>query len=192
MTTLKLTLTPSSRKAWWNWLARNHAKRAEIWLVYYKQQTGRRTISYRDSLEVALCYGWIDGLIRKIDDDKYARRFTPRKVTSKWSPTNLKLAVKLIKSGEMTAVGLQVYEQRIAYDTKVIEFAENDAPALPPAMEKELKKHKRAWGYFQSLAPSHKKQYIGWLASAKREGTQKKRLQEAIKLLSEKQKVGLK
>lgn len=192
MTTLKPTFTPSSRKAWRDWLARNHAKRVEIWLVYYKQQTGRRTLSYSDSLEVALCYGWIDGLIRKIDDDKYARRFTPRKATSKWSPTNLRLAEKLIKSREMTTVGLKVYEQRIANDTKVIEFAENDAPALPPAMENELKKHKRAWDYFQSLAPSHKKQYIGWLASAKREETQKKRLEEAIKLLTEKQKLGLK
>lgn len=192
MTTLNPKFTPRSRSAWRNWLEKNHTTKSELWLVYYKKGTGRPTISYSDSLEEALCFGWIDGLIRKIDDERYARRFTPRKPSSKWSPTNLKLADKLIKTGQMTKAGLQAYNKRIAYDPEIIESAKKVTPALPASMEKELKKHKEAWEYFQSLAPSHKRQYVGWLVSAKREETKTKRLQEAIKLLTDKQKLGMK
>ena len=113
---MKSELYVSNRKEWRSWLKKNNAKVEEMWLIYFKKHTGKPSINYMDSVEEALCFGWIDGLKKRIDKQKYAYRFTPRKSGSKWSPLNIKLAKRMIEEGKMTRAGLEVFNQRMTYD----------------------------------------------------------------------------
>ena len=189
---IKPELSVSNRKEWRSWLEKNHAKAKEIWLVYYKKETGIPSINYTDSVEEALCFGWIDGIKKSIDEQKYAHRFTPRKTASKWSPRNIKLAEKMIEEGEMTQAGLLVFNQRQTYDKEILKaMGESEIP-LTPEIEKALRVNKKAWDNFINLAPGYKKQYAGWLRNAKKRETLEKRLEEAIELLTENKKLGMK
>jgi len=173
-------------------LKKNHAKEKEIWLIYFKKSTGKPSIDYTDSVEEALCFGWIDGLKKSIDEQKYAYRFTPRKPGSKWSPLNIKLANKMIKEGKMTQAGLVAFNQKVIYDEEILKAREVKEIPLTPEIEKVLKANKKAWENFNNLAPSYRKQYVGWLRSAKKRETRERRLEEAIKLLTENKKLGMK
>ena len=190
--TMKPELCVSNRKEWRFWLEKNHAIAKEIWLVYFKKKTGQPSIDYPDSVEEALCFGWIDGLKKSIDEQMYAYRFTPRKKGSKWSPLNIKLAKKMIKEGQMTRSGLRAFNQRIAYDEKILEARDANEIPLTLEIEKALKANSKAWENFISLAPSYKKQYVGWLRSAKKKETMVRRIEEAIALLRENKKLGMK
>jgi uncharacterized protein YdeI (YjbR/CyaY-like superfamily) len=188
----KSELSVSNRKEWRSWLKKNHAKTKVIWLVYFKKNTGIPSINYPDSVEEALCFGWIDGLKKSIDEQKYAYRFTPRKSGSKWSPRNIKLAEKMIEDGKMTQAGLVVFNQRLTYDEKFLRARDANEIPLTSEIEEALRAHKKAWNNFINLAPGYKKQYIGWLRSAKKQETLERRIKEAIKLLAENKKLGMK
>jgi len=181
-----------NRDDWRDWLKKNHITEKEIWLVYYKKHTGEQTISYRDSVEEALCFGWIDGIKKRIDDERYTHKFTIRKEKSKWSPLNIRLAEKLINERKMTNFGLSYFEQRIEYDNDLIIDSASNEFALAPEIEQALKRNEKAWSNFKKLAPGYKKQYIGWLLNAKKDETIHKRLKEAIKLLEQNRKLGMK
>ena len=182
----------SDRKGWRSWLSDNHAKVEEVWLVYYKKHTGKPTINYTDSVEEALCFGWIDGLKQSIDSERYAYRFTPRKRGSKWSPLNIRLAKKMIEEGKMSEAGLAAFNQRVSYDEEILNARSAKEIPLTPEIESALKANKKAWDNFNNLTPSYRKQYVGWLRSAKRPETRAKRLKEAITLLAENKKLGMK
>ncbi len=107
----RIMFTPNNRNEWREWLQANHDTHNEIWLVYYKKHTGKPTISYNDSVEEALCFGWIDGIKKRIDDEAYCHRFTPRRSNSNWSETNVKRAVLMIEKGLMTPSGLKIFEK---------------------------------------------------------------------------------
>lgn len=185
-------LSVKDRKAWRAWLAENHAREKEVWLVYYKKHTGKVSVSYMDSVKEALCFGWIDGMKKRIDDERYAHRFTPRKAISKWSPQNTRLAEELTASGEMTEAGLAAFNQGVPYEPE-LQMALK-AKEIPMTVETEmgLKANPKAWSNFNLLAAGYRKQYVGWLQSAKRPETRKKRLKEAIELLEKNQKLGMK
>ncbi len=170
----------------------NHVKAKEIWLVYYKKHTGKPSIDYTDSVEEALCFGWIDGLKRRLDEERYVHRFTPRKPGSRWSSLNIRLARKMIEEGKMTQAGLLAFNQRVSYDERILKARDTNEIHLTPEIEQTLKANKKAWENFNSLAPSYKKQYVGWLISAKKQETRQRRLEEAIKLLAENKKLGMK
>jgi uncharacterized protein YdeI (YjbR/CyaY-like superfamily) len=184
------SFTAPDRAAWHAWLAEHGSSTTEIWLVYYKAATGKPGISYQDSLEEALCFGWVDSLIQKIDEEKYARKFTPRKAGSKWSELNKHLVAKLIQEGRMTEIGLAK-----------VDFPLSEAPAtrpkrpqlpLPDWLKVGLMTSPRAWENFQKLAPSHQRNYIGWISDAKKEETRQRRIQEAIGRLEKNETLGLK
>ena len=189
---MKPELYLASRREWRSWLKENHAIAGEIWLVYYKKHTGKSSIGYTDSVEEALCFGWIDGIKKRIDEEKYRHRFTPRKEKSKWSPLNITRANKMIEEGKMTRVGLASFNQRINYDEGFLKANKTKELSLTPEIEEALKANKKAWQHFNNLATSYKKQYVGWLRSAKRPETRARRLAEAIKLLAENKKLGMK
>ena len=189
---MKPELYASSREEWRSWLKKNHAKAEEVWLVYYKKHTGKSSINYTDSVEEALCFGWIDGIKKRIDEEKYAHRFTPRKAKSKWSPLNIRLAKKMIEEGKMTQMGLASFNQKMNYDEDILNARNAKEIPLTQEIEEALKANKKAWEHFNNLAPSHKKQYVGWLISAKRPETRERRLEEAIKLLAGNKKLGMK
>jgi uncharacterized protein YdeI (YjbR/CyaY-like superfamily) len=183
------TFTAVDRATWRAWLAEHAATETEIWLVYCKKQTGTPCVAYLDSLEEALCFGWVDSLIQKIDEDKYARKFTPRKAGSRWSALNRHLVAKLIGQGLMTEAGLA----RVDFPHPEVETTRpRPAPLpLPDWLESTLKTSPRAWQNFQKLPLSHRRRYIAWISAAKREETRQKRLREAILLLEGDRRLGI-
>ena len=183
--------TPKSRKQWRDWLAKNHAVAIEVWLVFYKKHTGKPTLSYNDSVEEALCYGWIDGIRKRIDDERYMHRFTPRKPNSNWSETNKKRVARLQKAGLIEPAGTEVI--RAAKRTgKWDASARPDIDlSLSAELESALVNDKRAGEFFSSLAPSYQREYIAWIATAKRPETKAKRLSETIRLLKAGKKLGM-
>ena len=182
----------SSRREWRSWLSENHANAGAVWLVYFRKQTRKPSITYIDSVKEALCFGWIDGGMRKIDAERYKYRFTPRKAGSKWSPRNIEMALDLIEKGSMAEPGLVAFNRRVEYDEAFLKTKQSEDVKLLPEIEEYLRSGKKAWTNFNNLAPSYRKQYIGWIQNAKKPETRKKRLQEAIELLSRNQKLGMK
>lgn len=189
---VRVELCVSNRKQWRDWLKENHAIEKEIWLVYYKKHTGKNSVCYSDSVEEALCFGWIDGMKRRIDEEKYAHRFSPRRAKSKWTALNVKRARAMIKEGKMTQAGLESFNQRLDYDDGFLEEKARKELSLPREMEIVLQANKIAGDNFSKLAPGYKKQYIAWLLSAKRPETRVRRLEEAVQLLMENKKPGMK
>jgi uncharacterized protein YdeI (YjbR/CyaY-like superfamily) len=181
-----------NRDEWREWLIRNHDTKKEVWLIYYKKHAGKASIPYADSVEEALCFGWIDSIIKRIDDEKFVRKFTPRNAASRWSEANRERARKMIKEGKMTEAGLAKIEEakkngewfKIAPIRKEL--------AIPPYIIETLAKNKKAIYNFNNLAKSYKRQYIGWITSAKRKENRRKRLAEVIKLLEKNEKLGMK
>lgn len=177
---------------WRKWLKGNHRKVGVIWLVFLKKDHGGQTLTYDEALDEALCYGWIDSLIKKIDDAQYARKFTPRKEVSKWSPINKRRVERLIKDGRMTKAG-----------SAVVEAAKKngcwDKPDRPPTkaeIPKELlaalKKNKIAEANFAKLPPSHRTRYVMWIGTAKQPETRARRATEAVQMLAKNERLGLK
>ncbi|MGD8505751.1 MAG: YdeI/OmpD-associated family protein [Candidatus Bathyarchaeota archaeon] len=182
----------ANRDDWRGWLRHNHDTKKEIWLIYYKKHTNKPSIPYDDSVEEALCFGWVDSIIKRIDDEKFARKFTPRKAKSRWSEANKERARTMIKEGKMTETGLA----RISEAKKGGEWSRTPPVrkelVIPLYMKEALTKNKKALGNFNNLAKSYKRQYVGWITSAKREETRRRRLSEAIRLLEKNEKLGMK
>ena len=181
------TVDVRSRQEWRNWLQDHHDSESEIWLVFYKQHTAEASISYDDAVEEALCFGWIDSLVKRMDDDRYARKFTPRKPDSRWSTINRQRYADLKARRLLAAPGLER-----APTSRSGDAPRPSALAIPSYIEKQLKANALAWEYFGRLAPSYRRLYIGWIDAAKREETREKRLREAIGLLAAGKKLGLK
>jgi len=177
---------------WRDWLSRHHATETEMWLVFYKKETSKPAIAYEAAVEQALCFGWIDSIIKKIDEEKYARKFTPRKDNSTWSALNKARANKMIKAGRMTEVGLA--KTRAAKKTG--QWDQDPRPQIsldiPPEFAKALAHNKKARENFDKLAFSYCRHYIGWISAAKRPETTKRRIEESIALLEKGKKLGLK
>ncbi|HEV3217204.1 MAG TPA: YdeI/OmpD-associated family protein [Vicinamibacterales bacterium] len=184
--TLK-TLEVNGCHEWRKWLAEHHDAESEVWLVFYKRQTGRPSIAYHDALDEALCFGWIDSLVKRFDDARYARKFTPRKPDSKWSAINRKRYAELKASGRLMPAGVN----RAPTDRR--DDARRVFPSkIPRYIQLALEERPRARAYFDSLAPSYRRMYIAWIDSAKQQETKARRLREAIALLAAGKKLGLK
>jgi len=180
------------RDDWRAWLRENFAAKSEVWLIYYKKHTGKPSIPYDDSVEEALCFGWIDGVIRRIDDEKCARKFTPRKDRSRWSESNKNRAEKLINEGKMTAAGLAKIEEAKKNGEWFKPRQMRRELVIPTFIEEALAKNRKAQVNFNKLANSYKRMYVGWISSAKKEETRIRRLVEAVSLLEQNKKLGLK
>lgn len=181
------TLDVRSAAAWRSWLAKNHATVTEIWLVFHKVHTEKPSIAYADAVDEALCYGWVDSLIRRLDDKRYARKFTPRKVDSRWSTINRERYARLKAAGRIQPPG--------AARPPTDKSGDRPVPAsskLPAYIAKALKNHSAAHSFFQSLTPKQRLLYVVWIDSAKQEATKQKRLEEALKRLTNREKLGLK
>ena len=183
-----------SREQWRAWLAEYHLKEKVIWLEYYKKHTGKPSIPYNDAVEEALCYGWIDSTVRRIDGERYMQKFTPRNKRSNWSKLNVKRVKKLIKEGKMTPAGLELFEyakkHKLLPDPALEKSRKN--PDTPDWFEEALEKNPAAREYFHNLAPSYKRQYLWWILDAKKAETRLRRLGEALDMLSRGEKLGMK
>jgi uncharacterized protein YdeI (YjbR/CyaY-like superfamily) len=180
-----------------NWLKTHHDKSPGIWLVFYKKHTGIRSIDYPEALDSALCFGWIDSIIKQIDVSSYARKFTPRINTSKWSEFNKKRVEVLVKNGKMTDIGLMKIDGFIKTGKVTWSASENANKKtkefiVPEYIIDEFSKNEPALTNFNNLAITYRRHYVLWITNAKREETIKSRLAEAITLLKENKKLGLK
>jgi uncharacterized protein YdeI (YjbR/CyaY-like superfamily) len=183
-------LSVTDRESWRAWLQENHAVEKETWLVILKRRSAGPGISYEEAVEEALCFGWIDGLMRSVDTETFTLRFSPRKSRSIWSEGNKQRAERLIEQGRMTEAGL----------AKIREAEENgewdkaaereDTSVLPSDLEEALQRDGQLWLNWEGLAPSLKKQYIYWISSAKTEETRERRMLETVRLVAEKRRPG--
>jgi uncharacterized protein YdeI (YjbR/CyaY-like superfamily) len=166
------TVYVKDRGEWRSWLGKNASALREIFLIYYKKSSGKPRIAYEDAVEEALCFGWIDGRVNKLDDERYVQRFTPRRPASRWSEPNVRRAKKLIAEGRMTAAGPAVFNPARKTAAQPTQLTEN--------LEREFRKHKNAWKKFQSFPPYYRRMTTAWVASAKKEETRLRRLQQLV------------
>jgi uncharacterized protein YdeI (YjbR/CyaY-like superfamily) len=180
------TLEVQSAPQWRTWLAKHHDSESEVWLVFRKRHTGEQSIAYEDAVNEALCFGWIDSLIKRLDNKRYGRKFTPRRPDSRWSTANRKRYERLRASGRLMPSGL-----KLAPTGRSGDAPRPSVTKLPRYIQQALKTHSAARRYFESLAPSHRRMYIAWIDSAKRQETKMRRLQQAIGLMQAGKKLGL-
>lgn len=168
-----------TQDAFRKWLEKNHAQKGELWMGYYKKGSGKKSITYKEALEEVLCFGWIDGISRGIDEEKYCQRYTPRRKGSIWSAVNINKAEELIKNGKMHESGLHVYRNR---DLKKAGLYSNEQKEIkfPPDFLKKLKTNKKAWEYFSTMPPGYRRTATWWVISAKQEETRRRRLDTLI------------
>ena len=168
--------TPADFRAW---LARHHDRETELMLRLYKVHAASKGITYPQALDEALCYGWIDGVRRSLDADSFTQRFSPRKASSYWSRVNIAKAEALIKAGRMAKPGLERFEQRDMQKSGRYSF-ERETATFSPELEKQFRKAKRAWTFFQAQPPGYRKLLTFYVTSAKQDATRKKRLARLI------------
>jgi len=184
------TFFATDRKAWRGWLSRNHKEKREIWLTLLKKHVDEPCVSYEEAVEEAICFGWIDGTLKRIDDRQHVIRFTPRRKGSIWSESNIDRVQRMIEQGRMTEEGLKIYEAR---DPELVPPSVNyrgKKVVVPDYFEKELRSDLVAWNIFQSFPPSHKNQYIGWIETAKKEETRQRRARKAVEMIRAERKGG--
>jgi len=181
-----------TRQEWRDWLSLHHASSQGIWLVFYKKGTGKPSLAYDEAVEEALCFGWIDSIIKKVDEEKYVRKLTPRKPDSLWSEPNKKRVAKLSKQGLMTEAGIEKVREAKSSG----QWSKEPRPQLifdmPGDFGQALTKSRKARSFFHQLAASYQKQFIGWIAAAKRPETRQRRISESIALLERGEKLGMK
>lgn len=161
------------------WLEENHDKETEVIVGYYKVGLGKTCMTWSESVDQALCFGWIDGVRRKIDEESYCNRFTPRRAGSNWSAVNIAKVAELTAKGLMKNAGIAAYEKRKESRSGVYAY-ENEAKQLSDDYEKRFKSNETAWNFFEKQANWYKKQMIGWVMTAKQESTRDKRLEKLI------------
>src|SRR4030095_2217364 len=162
------------------WFEKNHSKKDELWIAFYKKSSGKPSVTYLEAVDNALSFGWIDGLVKGIDAQHYCQRFTPRRKNSIWSAINLKKADALIKKGLMAPAGLKVYNERNQKRPHLYSIEQKNLK-LPPALERTFRSNKKSWENFNNMVPSYKKPAIWLIINAKQEETRQRRLEELIR-----------
>jgi len=180
-----------NRNEWRVWLESNHLIEKQVWLIYFKKHIMEKSVTQHDAVEEALCYGWIDSIVKRIDEEQYMQKFTPRNEKSIWSDINKKRVALLIKNGKMTKAGMIKVRaaKKNGYWNKIND--NSDIKNIPVELEIALSKNERAHSNFNQLAASHKKHYIYWIATAKKEETRIRRTLKAIQLLERNKKLGM-
>ncbi len=184
------TLLVRTLDQWREWLTEHHASEAAVWLIFHKRHTGVASIDYKDARDEALCFGWVDSLVKRLDERRYALKFTPRRVDSRWSAVNRQRYAELKASGRLKPPGIERSPTDRGYGPPPPRLPMPSR--LPAYIRAELKNHPRALRHFEALAPSQRRRYLAWIETAKREGTKLRRLKEAIRLLAGGKVLGLK
>lgn len=170
----------ASGAEWRRWLGRHHASAAVLWVGYYKRDTGRPSLTWAESVDQALCYGWIDGIRKRIDEERYRIRFTPRRAGSVWSAINTRRVAELKAAGLMAPAGLRAFEERDALKSELLSFERARGQRLSPALTRRLKANRKAAAFFRAQPPGYQRLASWWIMSAKREDTRLRRLSGLI------------
>jgi uncharacterized protein YdeI (YjbR/CyaY-like superfamily) len=169
--------TPSELRTW---LEEHHAESRELWVGFYKKGSGKPSITWPEAVDQALCFGWIDGVRKRVDDYSYAIRFTPRKRRSTWSAVNIARIKELTESGMMRPEGLEAFERRSEERSGIYSYEQRDSARLDDAHEQQFRRDREAWDFFRGRAMWYRKAAIWWVTSAKKEETRLKRLAKLI------------
>ena len=161
------------------WLEKNHDKKDELWLGYYKKSSGKQSIIYKQAVDEALCFGWIDGIVKGIDEEKYCQRYTPRRPKSIWSAVNIKKIAELTEKGFMHKAGLNTFRNRDKKMAGLYSFEQKEIK-MSPGYKKKFKANKKAWANFSKMPPGYRKTATWWVISAKQEATRSRRLDTLI------------
>jgi len=170
-----------NRNEWRSWLEKNHTTSNEVWLIHYKKSLGKKSLNHFDAVEEALCFGWIDSKLKKLDEEKFILKYSPRKSKSVWSKINKENAEKMISLGKMTQAGLDKIEEAKKQGFWDTAYTNLIKERLPSDLKKALIVNKTAWNNFQNFANSYRNMYIGWIKNAKTKETRKKRISQVVK-----------
>jgi uncharacterized protein YdeI (YjbR/CyaY-like superfamily) len=165
---------------WRAWLEEHHTTAPELWVGFHKRGSGRPSITWPESVDQALCFGWIDGVRRRIDDDRYAIRFTPRRKGSSWSNINLRRVEELTRLGLMHPAGHAAHAARSAAKSGIYSYEQRKRARLPAAMTARFKRNRKAWTFFEAQPGWYRRTAVWWVVSAKREDTRERRLETLI------------
>ena len=168
------------RHQWRSWLKQNHNSCTGVWLLHHKKHAGKKSISHGDAVEEALCFGWIDSTLRRIDEDTFILRFTPRKLKSVWSKINKEKAVQMIAQGKMTQAGQDAIATAKKHGLWDTAYTNKKRERLPSDLKQALLKNAAAWEHFNGFANSYRNMYIGWVQSAKTHETRLRRINEVV------------
>jgi uncharacterized protein YdeI (YjbR/CyaY-like superfamily) len=171
-----------SREEWRKWLEKNYSIAEEVWLIYYKKPSGKPRIPYTDAVEEALCFGWIDGKIKRINEDYFIQRFTPRRHGSRWSKYNVERVQKLIKEGRMEPAGLNAFREALEKPELIYDNKADGDPEIPGDLITALRRSNKAFDNFMNFSQSSRRIYIEWLNSAKKAETRPGRIEKIIEL----------
>lgn len=169
--------TPAAFRAW---LMKHHQTESELIVAYYKKASGKPSMTWQESVDEALCFGWIDGIRRSYGEDAYTNRFTPRRKGSNWSAINIRRVGELTQAGRMRPAGLAAFARRTEIQSRVYAYEPRDLPKFEPKLETLFKANKEAWAFFQTLPPYYRKRETLWANSAKAEATKLRRLAKVI------------
>ena len=174
----------SNRSNWRKWLTENADKQKEVWLIYFKKHTGKPRVSYDDAVEEAICFGWIDSIVKRLDNERFMQRFTPRNMGSNWSEHNVIRANKMLNEGKMTEKGLSLFNHWKSSNTEPLSRGSTQEKQIPPDdLLEALMMNDLALSNFNNLAPSYKRNYILWINDAKKEDTRSRRIEKVVKML---------
>lgn len=183
----------SDREKWRAWLEKNHDKEKEVWLVYYKKHTGKPQVSYDAAVEEALCFGWIDSTVKRIDDEKYMQRFTPRNSSSKWSRENILRVKKMIGQKRMTPAGLVKYKEILDHPGRIVTINTSvEDVKIPDDLLQALEHNPIVLQNFSNFSVAYKRLCLRWIDDAKKEETRLKRIKEVVHLTAKGEKIGMK
>jgi len=180
-----------NRAAWRAWLERNHDKHKELWLAYYKKYSGKTSVTYEEALEEALCFGWIDSTVNKLDDERYMQKWTPRKAKSVWSASNKARVKKLIAEGRMAKPGLAAVETAKRNGSWHKLDRVDVKPEIPPDLAVAVEADPRAKANFGRVSTSQKKMFAWWIISAKRPETRARRIARCLEMIRTGEKFGI-
>ncbi len=166
--------------AWRAWLEKHHASSTELLVGFYKKGSGKPSITWPESVDEALCFGWIDGIRRTVDDERYTIRFTPRKARSTWSAVNIERVAELTKRGPMRSAGLEAFARREKARSQIYAYEQRSEAALDDEAERAFRANEKAWTFFQAQPPGYRRTAIYWVMTAKKDETRRKRLATLI------------
>jgi uncharacterized protein YdeI (YjbR/CyaY-like superfamily) len=180
------TLYVPTREEWRAWLEANHTTHPGIWFTFYKKHTGQPSVSYNDAVEEALCFGWIDNIQKKLDEDRYVLKFSPRRKGSVWSRPNKDRVIRLMDAGKMMQAGLDALGNALNEPDPEPRPQANE---IPPELAEALAKNPAAQEHFDQFPPSYKRLSMGWILAAKRPETRQKRIQEVVDLAAQNKRI---
>jgi len=185
------TYRARSRSAWRSWLRKNHQRKTEIWLLLYKKHVDKPGVSYPDAVEEALCFGWIDGILKRIDDESHVIRFSPRKPKSRWAESNKRRVADMIESGKMTRAGMALVEAAKKSGAWDDTESLDRPPPVPEDLAAALARNQRATHNFDRFAPGYRRDYVRWVLQARRPETRKRRIRDVVRRAARNEKPGM-